>query len=642
MVEGFALRVLMYHESYLIFDKLIDKTHVRVGHEAHCDIYIPKRSDLEDANYDFVFRDNQWFVEFVKNHQKQSEKFVNFDITYSDIEIQVRIPDKLVNTDVTPTNDLEIHSNDTIVGLEQPHVEGLGVPKPSSPEPAQSRPSMYSDYDSKTSRMRLKDFASKPINRSGLSVLDLDSIKKLNSPHGKVVEATVLWKDTLISNQLFYPGDTVTLRPSKDGGYGVDVDVLPKKINIAYFDGESLQCKIPATWKSFVEKDSVDVSMDDLLLTKKARKDGPNAAFLLRSDEILRIGLEGDLMVHLRWVPAPPKLFKGRMASQDVRFQEISLSSLMFHCFLVLVALLAAPTAEEKKKDEPVRYATIKIEEVKPKPTPEPTPAPTPVAKKEPPKPKPVAKKKPKKPKKKIAKKKPIKKLKYNKKLKIVAKAKPNKKVKAPRPAMDNVGVLAALGAISKSSRSLAMNKPIAVNINKNAGGAKGNLTTKSVIGALKSKSGKLVAGGMQSVGKPGKGFGSGTGYGVQGIKGTAGQRGVTGTVVGVPELMELNEREEGLSRKIVMDIVKKHLSKIQRCYELSLMKQPNLAGRVEYEWLITASGKVQNVKVKKSNVGKGDALNGCVFSVFKKMKFPKAKNGESTLPSIGFPFGRL
>jgi hypothetical protein len=56
---------------------------------------------------------------------------------------------------------------------------------------------------------------------------------------------------------------------------------------------------------------------------------------------------------------------------------------------------------------------------------------------------------------------------------------------------------------------------------------------------------------------------------------------------------------------------------------------------------LIEASGVVSTVKVKRSEVNQGDSLNQCVQNVFRKMKFPKSKNGLSTLANIGFPFGK-
>jgi hypothetical protein len=48
------------------------------------------------------------------------------------------------------------------------------------------------------------------------------------------------------------------------------------------------------------------------------------------------------------------------------------------------------------------------------------------------------------------------------------------------------------------------------------------------------------------------------------------------------------------------------------------------------------------HVRVRRSTVNNGDALGECVKGVFSSMKFPSAKNGMTTTPNIGFPFGRM
>ncbi|MCB0421318.1 MAG: AgmX/PglI C-terminal domain-containing protein, partial [Bdellovibrionales bacterium] len=201
---------------------------------------------------------------------------------------------------------------------------------------------------------------------------------------------------------------------------------------------------------------------------------------------------------------------------------------------------------------------------------------------------------------------------------------------------------LAALGALGAPTPN-PTNMPVALNINPNAGGAPKTLNSTGLIGTLKSKGGKLAASGGVSSGvkTKGKGYGTGTGYGVQGVKGSAGSRGVAGAVIGTPRLMKVN-RTEGLTQKQVMAVVKQNAGKIQQCYERALLSAPGLQGRVEYGWHITPSGKVKWAKVKNSSVRNADSLNNCVITVFEKMKFPAAKNGASTEPTIGFPFGRM
>jgi Ni,Fe-hydrogenase III large subunit len=125
------------------------------------------------------------------------------------------------------------------------------------------------------------------------------------------------------------------------------------------------------------------------------------------------------------------------------------------------------------------------------------------------------------------------------------------------------------------------------------------------------------------------------------GLSGKAGQRKIRGTVVGGATYSELT-KNEGLTREQVMKVVEKHQAQIQMCYERALLQNPDIVGRAEFEWEIAPKGHVTQVKVKEATVRNGEVLLDCVKGVFASMKFPEAKNGESTTPTIGLPFGRL
>ena len=132
-------------------------------------------------------------------------------------------------------------------------------------------------------------------------------------------------------------------------------------------------------------------------------------------------------------------------------------------------------------------------------------------------------------------------------------------------------------------------------------------------------------------------------GYGTAGYSNRTGKRNVMGSVIGGATFTEI-AKTEGLAREQVMNVVQNHQSQIQKCYESALMGDSNLAGRAEFEWEITSAGTVtaSSVTVKETNMKKADGLLGCVKDIFRKMIFPKAKNGATTTPTIGLPFGRL
>jgi outer membrane biosynthesis protein TonB len=368
--------------------------------------------------------------------------------------------------------------------------------------------------------------------------------------------------------------------------------------------------------------------------------------------DVLNVDLGGGMRIFLRYIPATQKLTKKKMTEPEQALKQAMLGSALMHGVMALLLMISVPEVKNipKLDNVPERFAKLLVEPPKPIiPVPEP--------KIEPPKPEPkkIVKPEPKRPEpKKIVKQEP-KKLKLPKKLveqnkfPIVVKNPPKvaeaQVVRKPEPKpvkVESLGALAALGAISDSPMK-DMPQVSNIQINKDAGGASSKVAnTTGVLNAIPSSGGKLLAAGGGPVKTGGKGIGSGTAYGVQGLSGASGSRGIAAAVVGSPQLATASGKVEGLTRAQVMDVVKKYLGEVQQCYERNLLSNPSLAGRMEFEWDIQPAGKVSAVRVRRSTVANGDGLGECVKGVFAKMKFPKAKNGQSTTPNIGFPFGRL
>lgn len=474
------------------------------------------------------------------------------------------------------------------------------------------------------------------VDLHGIDQITIHPLANDLKPHHRVLEGYVTWKDTIYDCQHFLPGEKITL----GRGYRADLAVptLHRNLKIAKYDGLSTECYIPKDYNISILRDNNVITMDDLIASNAIVTKRNGYTLKLGNRELCSIKISDEISVHLRYAPAPRQLSKKDLIEASEEFKKATIVSGIFHLMLALLALFNAPDSHAPKiKNVPERYARLLVE--------------PPRKLIEPPKPK------KKDPEKVVEKKKePVKEPKKERP-KIVKRMQPvPKKVKLTKPIpaknvaqlpakkepvkVENIGALGALTALSP--KAAPTNIPVAININPNAGGMTTKNPTGGVIGVLKTKTGSLAAGGaISSVKTKGLGYGTGTGYGIQGLKGTAGTRGVAGTVVGTPSLME-SGKNEGLTRTQVMDVVKRHLGEIQQCYERSLFQNPNLAGRVQYEWEIKASGTVSWAKVTKSDIGDADNLNSCVKGVFKKMKFPVAKNGQTTTPNIGFPFGRL
>lgn len=490
-------------------------------------------------------------------------------------------------------------------------------------------------------------FVGKPTGVDAIKLNSLVSEVEKVHPARLAVEVYITWKGQLYDSKLYFTGEQISVGTHQEDIYA---PTLKGSFIIGRYDGRQVDFFLNKGARgSVVRANKQSFSLEQLIQSEALPRRGKNTILSLKIDERCEIEFGAGLKLHTRFVPAPRQLSKSLMREPDQMLKKAMTLSGSVHLAFLLLALLLAPTREiTKVKNLPDRVARLLIPKTPPpekKVEPPPAPEPPKVAKEEPtkvpPKKKIVEKKRPPVPKKVV--------IKTNEKLKVINKLPPAKvqservvegpKIKEPPPDLNSLGALAALGAIGNPTPN-PKNQAVAININPNAGGQVGT-STSGMIGTLKSKNGQLAAGGATGVKTTGKGFGTGTGYGVQGLKGTAGQRGVGGAVIGTPKLMDI-AKNEGLSQKQVMEVVKKYVGRIQQCYERALLAAPSLAGRVEYEWEISPQGSVKRAMVKRSDVSDGDTLNTCVTGVIKEMKFPVASNGQSTTPSIGFPFGRL
>lgn len=485
----------------------------------------------------------------------------------------------------------------------------------------------------------------------------------LSTPKRKF-EAVVTWKNQVYDVKEFNPKERVTIGNSSLSN--LQIPSLPKGWALAHIDFDKAYCYVPSDKRFVLSRSGQDYNVNQLINSQFAKQQGSGIVFKMGFQDVVNIDLANDLKLTLRYVPSPGELTKKKLTEPDHALREAFLASLMINGIIALLMIIFAPESKNipKLKDVPERYARLLVEPPKPIiPIPEPPPPPPPPPERKPPPKKEVAKKQPKKVPKKLVKVQPKPKV-FKQPKKLVQQnqfpvrvQKPTRQkpvatnsrvnteattqvVEKPQPKLESLGALAALGAATNSPTPGPNVQNI--QINKDAGGASSPTPNATgVLNAIPSSSGKLMAAGNGRVATGGKGIGSGTAYGTQGLGGGSGKRGVAGAVVGAPKLVT-SSRTEGLTRAQVMGVVQKHLGEIQSCYERSLLSNPSLAGRMEFEWDIQASGSVSSVRIKRSTVNGGDSLGECVKKVFFSMRFPKASNGESTTPNIGFPFGRL
>jgi len=474
----------------------------------------------------------------------------------------------------------------------------------------------------------------------------------LSQARVRSVEAVIIWHDLVYDVKEFDVGETIIVGPATQSN--LPLPLLREPWPLARVANDFIQFTIPQGINVSLNRGHEAIAMGDLVSTGQLRATGFGNTLRAANHEIVHVDFGHGLKVHLRFVPASTPLVAKRISDAETAVKQAVVTSGILHAALVAMLIFANPPQlpAPKLKNVPERFARLLVEKPKPTPTPKPEkPKPTPPPKKEiakkKPEPKKIVKKVEPKPKpilipepKKVVVKVPQKQIPLPKVMANTNKY-PIKVNKPPPPEpppvkVESLGALAALGAISNAPQ---VRVPANININQNAGGPT-KVNTSNFAGTLPSTHGNIPTGGG-SVKTKGFGVGSGEGYGVQGLKGKAGARSVAGVVVGEPKLAQ-NAKYEGLTRAQVLAVVNKYLTEVQHCYERSLLMDPNLAGRMEFEWDISSSGSVSSVRVKRSTVNQGDALAECVKGVFTSMKFPSAKNGQTTTPVIGFPFGRL
>jgi outer membrane biosynthesis protein TonB len=478
-------------------------------------------------------------------------------------------------------------------------------------------------------------------------MIDVNGFALMAQTHGlaekakaRAVQMTVLWHDVLLSVDEFLPGEDLI----------IEINGIFLRFGRAGRDRTDLRCP---TGTAFVDRPGAESPLF------------PNAPATWMADD--------GIKVIARYVPQSRLKASGLSQFVDGDLVDPLFVSGLVHGALAIATATVTVKTPAPPKMVPERIAKIITTPIQPpvlvptptppmvvKATPTPAPTPQPVVKATPPvatpTPKPIARVEKQKPRPKIEKA-PDKKAEKILAKKVAPKQEPKvaraeplpKKIDAPptpTPKPFNASSVGALKALSMLSMAPAPSTSAEkIIVRKYASDDHGSsnsptpTTTKmmSDLPVSNNSAENAAANGMALA------TGKNAGYGTGGFSGKTGKRGVMGSVIGGATYAE-PAKTEGLTREQVMKVVQKHQIKIQQCYERSLMDDPSLAGRAEFEWEITAKGSVvaNSVAVKETNLKNGEKLIDCVKDVFAGMQFPSAKNGSTTTPTIGLPFGRL
>ncbi|KIG17123.1 Von Willebrand factor type A domain protein [Enhygromyxa salina] len=138
---------------------------------------------------------------------------------------------------------------------------------------------------------------------------------------------------------------------------------------------------------------------------------------------------------------------------------------------------------------------------------------------------------------------------------------------------------------------------------------------------------------GIGNSGLIGNGGGGGTGAGY----GRGSGAGFGGRGVRVPAVRQAAATVSGsLDKDIIRRVVRSRINEVRHCYNAGLMRNPNLAGRVEVQFVIDERGSVDAASVASSSL-EDQQVATCIANATRRWRFPKPPGGGSVI--VKYPF---
>jgi hypothetical protein len=185
--------------------------------------------------------------------------------------------------------------------------------------------------------------------------------------------------------------------------------------------------------------------------------------------------------------------------------------------------------------------------------------------------------------------------------------------------------LLSALGGLSatpKSSMATAISNLDAVGPVRGGG-----FKVSGAIGKLPGDSLRLAAAGS-GIGRLDTKSSNDVGKDLGRVLGRAPTGQVRAQVTARPNTMKV---EGHLDRGEIQRVINSHIHELQGCYERQLIVNPNLSGKVTFEWLIGTGGAVTSVKIKTSTLSSNEATS-CMQAAIRRWQFPSPSGGSVTV----------
>jgi outer membrane biosynthesis protein TonB len=92
------------------------------------------------------------------------------------------------------------------------------------------------------------------------------------------------------------------------------------------------------------------------------------------------------------------------------------------------------------------------------------------------------------------------------------------------------------------------------------------------------------------------------------------------------------------LDRDIIQRVVREHRREIRACYEAELQRNPELAGRISVEWVISPDGAVAAAQIENSTMNNAE-VEGCLTRRIRSWRFPEPRGGGTVRVTYPFEF---
>lgn len=95
-------------------------------------------------------------------------------------------------------------------------------------------------------------------------------------------------------------------------------------------------------------------------------------------------------------------------------------------------------------------------------------------------------------------------------------------------------------------------------------------------------------------------------------------------------------EVEGALDREVIRRVVRRHREQARACYERSLLEDPDLAGKITVNWVISHEGKVISSTIAETTMDDRD-VERCLADAIKRWRFPEPDGGG--VVRVNYPF---